>query len=222
MSETVESELSLPPAEERAMLMQRARLMGLSISNNIGLETLRARIRDKLEGTTTYEDALNPETNAESDSVDGSVSAVDRAGKHEPNPLMGETANTPPPKPRTLQQIMQEEQLKLIRLRITNLDPKKRDLKGEIITVANEYMGTVRKFVPFGEVTENGYHVPYCIYQILKEREFLNIRTTTGGRNGQIHVEQVWAKEFALDILPPLTKDELKRLATQQAAAAGM
>ena len=110
--------------------------------------------------------------------------------------------------------------MRLVRLRITNMDPKKKDLPGEILTVANDYLGTVRKFIPFGEVTDNGYHVPYCLYMMMKERRFLNIRTTK--KNGQIQVSSGWATEFAFEELPPLTQHELDRLAAAQAAAGGI
>ena len=106
----------------------------------------------------------------------------------------------------------------LVRVRITNLDPKKKDLPGEIITVANQYIGTVRKYVPFGEVTDNGYHVPQCIFKVLDSRRFLNIRTIRDAKSGRIRVETNYAKEFALEVLPQLTNEELNQLAANQAA----
>jgi hypothetical protein len=109
------------------------------------------------------------------------------------------------------------EQMKLVRCRIANLDPKKKDLPGEIYTIANEYLGTVRKFVPFGEATDNGYHLPFCLYQMLDEKRFLNIRVRKV--DGKEQVSHVWSKEFALEILPQLTEAELARLAASQAAS---
>jgi len=135
------------------------------------------------------------------------------------NPLTG---SAQPVRKRTLQQMMREEQTKLVRLRIQNLDPKKKDLQGEIITVANEYLGTVKKFVPYGEVTDNGYHVPYCIYEFLKTKRFLNIRTTRDRVTKQIKVEHNMALEYSLEVLDPLTKEELARLAASQAAAGSL
>lgn len=176
--------------DERALLMQRARMMGLNISNNIGLDTLKQRIQDHLDGNTTKKET----------------------------PLLKDPAIKDTGKNKSLRQHLMEDAMKLVRIRITNLDPKKKDLQGEIITVANEYIGTVKKFVPFGEVTDNGYHVPNVIYKALKRRKFLNIRTRKGP-NGQIHVEQNWAQEFAIEVLPPLTAEELQQLATAQLAA---
>ncbi len=199
-NEPVDQEQVTPEApqqavDERALLMQRARMMGLNISNNIGLETLKQRIEDHMNG---------------------------KPDVVEKTPLMADPALPNAGKKKSLRQHLMEDAMKLVRIRITNLDPKKKDLQGEIITVANEYIGTVKKFVPFGEVTENGYHVPNVIYKALKRRKFLNIRVRKNGPRGQVAVEQNWAQEFAIEVLPPLSKEELQQLATAQLAAGTM
>ena len=183
-----------PVIDERSLLLQRARMMGLTVSNNIGLDKLKERIEDYMSNTVV-------------DSVTAAVPLVDPTSK---NTVVGKAP--------TLRQYLLNDALKLVRIRITNLDPKKKDLQGEIVTVANEHIGTVKKFVPYGEVTENGYHVPNCIYNMLRRRKFLNIRTRRG-KNGQEHIEQTWAQEFSIEVLPPLTEEELKKLATAQTAA---
>lgn len=119
----------------------------------------------------------------------------------------------------TLRQHLYNEQMKLVRLRIQNLDPKKADLNGEVIAISNKYLGTVKVFVPYGEVTDDGWHIPYIIYKELERRRFLSIRTVKDPRTKQPVVKKGWAKEFALDILPPLSSKELAQLATAQAAA---
>lgn len=183
--------------DELSILKQRATLMGLKFSNNIGLEALRKKVSDAQEGITE-----EPE-----------VAQV--------NPLETETA-APKEETRTeMARRIRLEQTKLVRIRIQNLDPKKKELPGEIITVANDYMGTVRKFVPYGEQTDNGYHVPYCIYQFLKERKFLNIRVTKG-KNGRPNIQQGWVREFSIEVLPPLTQEELTNLAQAQIAAGSL
>ncbi len=115
-----------------------------------------------------------------------------------------------------------DREMALIRVRITNLDPKKADLHGEIFTVANEYLGTVRKFIPYGDATENGYHIPKCIYDQLVDRKFLLIRTVKDKRTGTTRPETRWVTEFSLDVMEPLTQEELERLAISQAAAGSM
>ena len=181
-------------ADELSVLKQRAKLMGINFSNNISVETLRAQI----EAHVTEREASSEE---------------------QLNPLAGDVAGAAPVSKMTLRQQLMEEQLRLVRVRITNLDPKKKDLPGEILTVGNEFIGTVRKFIPFGEVTDDGYHVPYVLYKLMENRRFLHIRTTKDKRTGKERIETQWAKEFALEVLPPLTEEELKRLANAQAAA---
>lgn len=186
-----------PKISELDMLKQRATLMGIDFSNNIGVETLRKRIDDKLEGKAP-EPEVKPEETTQI------------------NALTGEPAGNEPEA--FSRDKLIREQMKLVRLRITNLDPKKKDLPGEIFTVANEYIGTVRRYIPFGEMTDEGWHVEYCLYKMLEARQFLNIRTRKG-KNGVPVVESGYVREFALEILPDLTQEDLNRLATAQAAA---
>lgn len=186
------NDIAMP--SELEVLKQRATLMNIQFSNNIGVEALRK----KIEAAQVKDE---PEVEVA-----------------EENPL-GEAPA--PVKKMTLGQKIRQEQLRLVRVRIQNLDPKKKDLPGEIITVANEYMGTVRKFVPFGEATDEGYHIPYCIYEFLKNRKFQNIRVLKG-KNGQPRIEQGWIREFSIEVLPQLTQEELDRLASAQIAAGSL
>ena len=192
-----------PQPTELDMLKQRAKLMGITFSNNIGLDALKAKIEEHKAGVAQKQDTS---------------SIVQTAQNDDPIEQVEQTLKV---KKVSLRSYLQKEKMKLVRLRITNLDPKKKDLPGEILTVANEYLGTVRKFVPFGEQTDNGYHVPYCLYEMMRDRKFLSIKTRKGPR-GQTIVEQQMAREFALEILPPLTEAELARLSTAQQAAGGI
>lgn len=193
MSEQETPQVSLE--DEKSILLSRAKLMGISVSNNASVDTLKAKIEAHMQA--------KPDENV----TEGTENPLEEQAK------VAKTA------------VNFREQLildatKLIRLRITNMDPKKKDLRGEILTVANEFIGNIRKFVPYGEATDEGYHVPYCIYEMMKEREFQQIKTLK--KNGQIVVETRMVREFALEVLDPLTKDELARLAAAQAAAGGL
>lgn len=192
-NEDTVNDIAMP--SELDVLKQRATLMNIKFSNNISVE----KLREKIEAAQAKDE---PEVK------EASV-----------NPL-GEKQEAGVKK-MTLGQKIRAEQTRLIRVRIQNLDPKKKDLPGEIITVANEYMGTVRKFVPFGEVTDNGYHIPYCIYEFLKERKFINI-TTRKGKNGLPDIRATEAREFSIEVLPPLTEAELAQLAQAQIAAGSL
>lgn len=189
--------------DEKASLKLIADQMGITYSNNITVEKLKEKIQEK-------RDAIN-NASASTASTDSGVEAT------KVNPLASPNAEELPEKPLTLRQYLQAEQMKLVRCRITCMDPKKADLTGEIFTVANEYLGTVRKFVPFGEITDNGYHIPFCIYQMMLGREFLQIRTIkkSGGRQ---ETKTAYVREFSIDVLPDLTKAELTALGNMQAS----
>ena len=187
--------------DELTLLKERAKVMGIPFSNNISLETLRKRVADKMEG----EDEA-PEVNA----LTG-------------DPEIAQALATKPLDPKAnavaLRKLMHAKQMRQVRVRVTNMDPKKKDLPGEIWTVANEYLGTVRKFVPYGEQTDDGFHIPYCLYRLLDSKRFLHIRDVKDRTTGIVRQDKVWAKEFSLDVLPTLTQGELDRLAAAQAAA---
>jgi len=102
------------------------------------------------------------------------------------------------------------EQMKLVRCRISNMNPDKADLSGEIVTVRTKYLGIVKRFVPFGEVTDNGWHIPQIILENLQNRKFLYKSAKQDRATGQINVKTRWVKEFAIEILPDLTKEELE------------
>lgn len=110
---------------------------------------------------------------------------------------------------------LRKEALKLIRIRVTDLDPKKKDLPGEILCAANEYIGTVKRYVPY-----NGepWHVEQVILDMMKDREFLLIKTVKT-RGNEVTQEKKWVKEYAIEIMPPLTKEAIAKLAAAQAAA---
>lgn len=188
---------------ELDMLKSRAKLMGITFSNNIGLDALKTKIEEHKQASEAKTQTQAP------------------AQINEQQPEVQTENQMKKAKTLSLRAHLQKEKMKLVRLRITNLDPKKKDLPGEILTTGNEYLGTVRKFVPFGEATDNGYHVPYCLYEMMRDRKFLSIKTRKGPK-GQTIVEQQMVREFALEILPPLTEAELARLSAAQLSAGGV
>lgn len=167
------------PNEELNSLKERATLLGIKFSNNIGVDTLRAKVNAKLE-----------EGNLASEATDNKVA---------------------------LRKSVKDEELKLVRIRLSVMNPMKKTWRGEVFTVANSVIGTVKKFVPFGpNFYSNGYHVPNCIYKMLRDRTFLNISTVE--KNGRITTQTEFLPEFSITVLPPLTKEELEELAAAQAA----
>ena len=110
----------------------------------------------------------------------------------------------------------QRKASELVRIRVTCMNPAKKEWEGEIFTVGNSTVGTFKKYVPFN--ADEGWHVPWIIYEQLKEREcqvFVTKRDERGNttRTGKL------IKEFAIEVLPNLTEEELKDLAQRQAMA---
>lgn len=177
----------LTDEQKLAMLKAKATKLGITYSGNIGLETLRNKINDHMAAAE-----------------EGKTADKEAAGVDVPDDVK-------------LRVQLKKEKTKLVRCKIYNLNPGKRDLRGELITVGNRYIGTHTKMIPFGEATENGYHIPQVIYDHLKSRKFQSIKTKTV--NGKIKVETQVVPEYQLEVLPQLTKEELAELAKNQEAA---
>lgn len=207
--------------DELSVLKMRARAMGLEFSNNIGLDTLRAKVNAALEE--------EPDATAKEPDTANIVDPADLAAAKDSrpfNPTSGMVIPSNEPLPGETQtqathrfrQELLNEQMRLVRCRIQCLNPHKTELPGEIFTVANDFIGNVTKFIPYGEDTDDGYHLPYCLYNNLAQRRFQHIRTVKDKRTGTNKIETSWAREFAIEVLPPLTKEELKQLAMAQIA----
>lgn len=110
---------------------------------------------------------------------------------------------------------IKKEALKLVRIRITCMNPAKRDYQGEILTVANNVIQD-RRFVPF----DTPWHVPQIMYNMIKERKY-QIFVKKKSPQGIEYKEGRLVPEFAIEVLPPLTKKELEKLAQRQKMASG-
>ena len=106
----------------------------------------------------------------------------------------------------------------LIRIRVACMNPNKKEWDGEIITTGNTNTGTIKKFVPFN--SDEGYHVPHMIYEQLLQRQCQVFVTVKDNRGNKVRKGKL-IKEFAIEVLPPLTEKELKELAQRQAMASG-
>ena len=183
-------EVSAPVVDQLAMLKTKADTLGVTYSPNIGVDALREKINAKMNG--------EPEKKEESKVSEG-------------------------PREKTKMEIRQEAFLdatRLVRCRITCMNSSKADLPGEIFTVSNNVVGSIKRYIPYGEQID-GWHVEKMLLEMLKEKQFQQLRTKKGA-NGQILPETKWVREYAIEELPPLTQEELKVLANKQAAAAGM
>lgn len=176
--------------DELTLLKRRADKLGVTYSNNIGLETLKERVANAMEGNKEPE----VKEEAKADSADKVQSVVElRAEKR-------------------------KEAMKLVRIRYTNMNARKKDVPGEFFTVANGIVGTIKRYVPYGEAAENGWHVEYAIYKMMKRRTFTTTVTKRDDK-GRPYNTSVERKEFAIEVLDPLTKEQMEQLAKDQRAS---
>lgn len=108
----------------------------------------------------------------------------------------------------------QEDAGKLIRVTVTCMNPAKKEWDGEILSVGNTY-GNHKKYVPFN--VAEGWHIPNIIYQYMKERKCQIFYDAKDSRGNKIRKGKL-INEFAIEVLPDLTPDELEALATSQSA----
>ena len=111
---------------------------------------------------------------------------------------------------------LKREASALVRIRLTCMNPAKREWNGEIITAGNSLVGTFKKYIPFN--AEEGWHVPKIIYNQLVNRECQVFYTVKDERGRAIRKGKL-IKEFAIEVLPQLTAQELTELARRQAMA---
>ena len=176
--------------EELTLLKQRADLMGVQYHPNISVDKLKARINAKLND--------EPEL-AELD-----------------EPVTTEATRTFTFKPETKAETMdrlRREAGRLVRIRVTCMNPNKKDWDGDVFTVSNSAVGTFRKYVPFN--AEEGWHVPNMIFEYIKEKNFVHHYIEK--KDGREINRHKLVKEFAVEVLDPLTDQELKDLAQRQA-----
>jgi hypothetical protein len=107
------------------------------------------------------------------------ISAAKLADKIEEFASEPEEAPVAPAQKKTPKEIRQGA-TKLVRVRVTCMNPAKRDWDGEIFMVGNRHTGTLRKYVPYGV----DWHVPQMILDMIKARQcqvFQSVKRRTAG-----------------------------------------
>ena len=94
---------------------------------------------------------------------------------------------------------------RLIRCRITCMNPHKRDWTGEVFTAGNSFTGTIKKFVPYNCEHAESYHIPKILLDVMRERKYLQTRQIKS-KSGAIQ-ESYFVPEFQIVELDPLTEE---------------
>ena len=111
------------------------------------------------------------------------------------------------------------EASRLVRVRVACMNPLKKEWEGEIFCAGNSVVGTFKKYVPFN--AEDGWHVPNIILKQIQRRQCQVFYTAKDERGNKVRKGKL-IKEFAVEILDPLTDEERKDLAQRQAMAKGL
>ncbi len=195
--------------------------MGIEFHHRIGVEKLRKLVNARLNGETEEEDT---EDYGDDDASDFDS---DMAKKDEPSIQVSKQAKLieKAKKPVDLRKPVESKQqrrnrlrreaLKLVRVRVTNMNPNKSAHEGEIYTVSNSVIGTVRRYVPFNVP----WHVEKIILNALKERTYMHFVTVKDNRGNKTKQTRI-AKELSIEELNPLNDEELDKLAQRQMARA--
>jgi len=116
-----------------------------------------------------------------------------------------------------LEGLRERNALKLIRVIVRSNNPLKRDHSGEIFTVGNKNLNggkAIKKYIPYNN--EEGWHIPNILYEHLLAAECQIFKKVN--RNGQEIMEPQNIKAFNVEVLPPLTQEEVDKLAVKQKA----
>lgn len=182
----------LDTADELTLLKSRAKAMGISFHPNIGIDAIKGKIQAAL---AEKQNAVKEEV-SENEKVNTAEVVEESVGQFRAR--------------------MRKEASALIRCNITCMNPAKREWDGDIFTVSNAVVGTFRKFIQFN--TSDGYHIPSIILKQIKAAQCQVFKTVIDERTGEKSRQGILIKEYAVELLPPLTQKELDELAKIQAA----
>lgn len=217
----------LPVPDELTTLKEKADLMGLGYHPSIGLEKLRAKVAEAIA-------AEGAPKRAADEGIGGAApiqafQAASLAPKGASAPVVPSTIYVNPRQHADTESIalpnenigqrrlrLKRHANELIRIRVTCMNPAKKEWEGEIIGAGNNLVGTLTKYIPFGN--DDGWHVPRILYNVLRDRMAQIFVTTTDKKSGQKVRTGKMIKEFAIEVMEPLSSSELQELAARQAA----
>ena len=206
---------------ETEALREKARAMGLKFHPATGAKKLTKMMANYAEATL----GSGPESKPENKTEDAPMSDTHVADPVDTSEELEEILNWDPNKrhPRESKsdfiKRIKLEQLKLMRVIVHCNNDDKKEMQGEIFTVANEFVGPVKRFVPFDN--EEGWHIEKILYDMLKMKrcqKWRNIKLP----NGMTEKQSFMVPEFTIEVLPPLTEEQLKKLADRQKATASI
>lgn len=189
--------------DELTSLQERADQMGLAYKKSFGLDKMRALVNQAVEATPAELPDLKSITAAE-------VAAAQDTAAIKAKMIAEETPNQ-------RRWRLRREATKLVRVRVMNMNPNRKEWEGDTYTVSNRNIGTIKRYVPF----DVEWHVEQALLNVMLERKCQVFSTRKDQRTGRERKEPRLISELSIAILEPLTPKQLKELAQRQAMAAG-
>lgn len=177
-----------PDAEEIESLHKKLDLMGVKYHHKAGAEKLRALVASTIEEATAPVKQEVPDYMPED-----SIGLVETKGARAVR--------------------LRREASALVRVIVSCMNPEKREWDGEMFSVGNSVVGQYKKYVPFNN--ESGYHVPQIILNHMLEKECQIWVNKKNARGEKVKVGRL-IKELNVQIMSPLSIDELRELGMQQ------
>lgn len=216
-------------------LKEIASELGLGHFANIGLETLRGKIRDwcaeheiaendpRLRGCLDMpSDGSRIDSKAREEGAPYDLSSEEKEGPV--SPQKGFSEEIEKLKSMTFEEAdrkhMEREEssvlkkaMKLVRVQISCNNPNKTSYQGEIFSARNKFIPEVKKFVPFNVPT----HVPTILLNMIKEKK-LQTFVTEKLPNGMQTKRSKLVPEYSITVLSPLTPEEFNAIRQKQLA----
>ncbi len=101
---------------------------------------------------------------------------------------------------------------KLVRVIVVPQNPLEAKLNGVLISVGNNVIGTIRRFVPFNVP----WHIEQVIYDHLVTKQYQTFYVVK--QQGREITRSRYVPAYAVNSLPSLTQEELNTLAKEQSA----
>lgn len=184
----IDNDGELIAPDELTSLKARADLLGISYHPSIGLE----KLKEKVNAAVVASEPVVTESPVEAVSTEETKEQRRARKRREAN--------------------------KLVRIRVTCMNPAKKEWDGELFTAGNSLVGSFTKMVPFN--ADEGWYVPQIILNQIQQR-MCQIFVSSKDDRGNTIRRGKQIKEFAVEILPDLTTEELRDLAQRQAMANG-
>jgi len=195
-------------AAELEAIKARADLLGVKYHPKSGADKIAAKIRMHMENLE--------EANAEAEVEEEAPVKISKMKTKSGKPASKRM--TPAEFKKYEFEVRKKEAGKLVRIRVTCMNPNKKGWEGEIISCGSAKLGTFKKYVPFN--ADAGWHVPQIILQEMQERKYTTFVNAKGPRGETVRRGKL-VPEFSIEVLPPLTKEERLELMRQQALANG-